>query len=226
MTNFKSHQQFDIRGASFEEFVEFLFEHEVPPDRDDQGRRSEKWYDTADIHFDAKELVGHYTRLFTEPRFLLDRFSKEKLEPAFWAIMGGPLECSVEEVIWSGEVPFEARAECVRAMYFLYEKLFAVDPLFTSSDMWWDSLAYDWHCENRDRSNGGEDRLMQDVMFETLERILTLASPACQGAALHGLGHLHHPQTLDVIRAYLKRNPGLDSAMVSYAEAASRFQVL
>jgi hypothetical protein len=61
------------------------------------------------------------------------------------AIMGGPLNCSVEEAIWSSEVPFEERANCVRAMYFLYAKLFAVDPLYTSSNMWWDALAYDWH---------------------------------------------------------------------------------
>jgi hypothetical protein len=140
--------------------------------------------------------------------------------------MGGPLNCSVEEAIWSSEVPFEERANCVRAMYFLYAKLVAVDPLYTSSNMWWDALAYDWHCNNRDRSNGGEDLLMQDVMFETLERILSLSSRDSQAAALHGLGHLHHPKTVETINAYLKRNPRLDSEMISYAEAASRFEVL
>ncbi|MBK6721932.1 MAG: hypothetical protein IPG58_01205 [Acidobacteria bacterium] len=164
--------------------------------------------------------------MFTEPAFLLERFSKEKLEQAFWAIMGGSLDCSVEEVIWDNEVPFEERANCVRAMYFLYEKLFAIDPLYTSSNMWWDALAYDWHCDNRNRSNGGEDLSMQDVMFETLERILGLSSRDSQGAALHGLGHLHHPNTVEAINAYLKRNPRLDSEMANYARAASRFEVL
>lgn len=226
MTSFEPHQQFDIRGISFEEFVDFLFEHEIPPDIDRNGRRSQPWYDAANIEFDAEELVSHYTTLFTEPAFLLKRFSKEKLEQGFWAVMGGPFDCSVEKVIWNSEVPFEQRGNCVRAMHFLYEKLFASDPLYTSSNMWWDSLAYDWHCGNRNRSNGGEDRLMHDVMFETLERILGLSSPQCQAAALHGLGHLHHPKTVETIDAYLKRNPRLDSEMTNYARAASRFEVL
>jgi hypothetical protein len=67
---------------------------------------------------------------------------------------------------------------------------------------------------------------MQDVMFETLERILALSSRNCQAAALHGLGHLHHPNTVDVIDAYLTRNPSLDSGMIDYAQVAARFEVL
>jgi hypothetical protein len=223
---FELHQQFDIRGVSFDEFVDFLFEHEIPPEPDRKGRRSQRWYDTADIEFDARQLVEHYTRLFTEPRFLLGQYSREKLEQAFWAIMGGLLDCSVAEAIWNEEVDFWKRADCVRSMYFLYEKLFAVDPLDTSSHMWWDSLAYDWHCGNRNRSRGGEDLLMQDVIFETLERILALAYLSCQGAALHGLGHLHHPKTTELIDAYLNRNPSIDQEMKGYAKAAARFEVL
>ena len=55
-------------------------------------------------------------------------------------------------------------------MFHLFERLFAHDPLDTAVQMWWDSLAYDWHCHNRSRENGGADRRMQDVMFETLSR--------------------------------------------------------
>jgi hypothetical protein len=89
VTNFEPHQYFDIRGGSFEEFVDFLFKHEIPPDTDRTGRRSQRWYDTADIEFDVKELVAYYTKLFTEPAFLLDRFSKEQLEQAFWRSWAG-----------------------------------------------------------------------------------------------------------------------------------------
>ncbi len=226
MTNFEPHQQVDIRGASFGELVNFIFEHEVPPDFDRNDRRSEPWYYTADIEFEADELISFYTKLFEEPFFLIERFSKEKLEQGFWAILGPAMECSATEVIWSGNVPFEDRANCVRAMYFLYEKLFAVDPLYESSNMWWDALAYDWHCDNRNRTNGGEDLWMQDVMFETLKGILILPSGYCQVAALHGLGHLHHPETVEVIDAYLKQTPRLDPAIIDYAHAASRFEVL
>ena len=67
---------------------------------------------------------------------------------------------------------------------------------------------------------------MQDVMFETLSRILELDSPTCQGAALHGLGHLHHPDTEQLIRRYIERNKSIDPALREYALASARFNVL
>jgi SAM-dependent methyltransferase len=58
--------------------------------------------------------------------------------------------------------------------------------------MWWDSLCYDWHCGNRRRVNGGEDLRMQDAMFETIARILSIPSIECQRipglSVVRGLG--------------------------------------
>jgi hypothetical protein len=110
-------------------------------------------------------------------------------------------------------------------MFHLYDQFFAVDFLETSGEMWWDALAYDWHCGNRDRKRGGEDLLMQNVMFETLVKILRLRSVNCQYAALHGLGHLHPPETKDAINTYLKASTA-DDSLREYAEAAARFEVL
>ncbi len=155
---------------------------------------------------------------------MLTRYSKGQLEQGFWAMISH-IECAVAVVIWETSVPFEARGSCVRAMYHLYERFFLKQPLETSSNMWWDVLAYDWHCDNRSRANGGEDELMQDVMFETLERILTLPSETCQAAALHGLGHLHHPSTQAAIERYLKRS-SVSAELRNYALAAARFEVL
>jgi hypothetical protein len=90
--------------------------------------------------------------------------------------------------------------------------------------MWWDAFAYEWHCGNRSRVKGGEDEQMQDVMFETLERILDLPGDGCQAAALHGLGHLHHPSTEELIQRYLRRPVSKD--LRKYARAAGRFEVL
>ena len=97
------------------------------------------------------------------------------------------LECSAHRLVWNTAVPFEIREECVRSMYFLFRESFIDESLENSVCMWWDSFCYDWHCGNRKRSRGGEDLAMQDVMFETLSRILGLESETCQGAALHGL---------------------------------------
>ena len=67
---------------------------------------------------------------------------------------------------------------------------------------------------------------MQDVMFETISAILFLDSPHCQKAALHGLGHLHHPDTQPLVQRYLEAHPSLAEADREYALAAARFEVL
>ena len=198
------HEHHDIRGASFEDFVEFLFDHDVVPTPRQQND-VEPWYWRVEVTFDPVRVAGFYIRLFQDTRFLISRFSVRHLEQGFWAIQSSNLDCAVSAVIWHNAVPMEIRESCVRAMFHLFEELFSTIRFETASNMWWDSLAYDWHCGNRSRANGGEDQLMQDVMFETLERILGLDSIECQAAALHGLGHLHHPKTGDLIERYIER---------------------
>ncbi len=212
--------------SSFEDFVAFLFEHEVVPIPHDRHKEPEPWYWTADVIFEPIRVASDYVRLFTKPEFLLSSFSTEQLEQGFWAIQSCNIDCSVAEIIWHRQVPFVMRENCVRSMFSLFERLFAVAPVETASNMWWDSLAYDWHCGNRSRANGGEDEHMQDIMFETLEKILFLPSPKCQAAALHGLGHLHHPATQRLIDLYLQRNVAVDTDLRDYAIAAARFDVM
>lgn len=50
---------------------------------------------------------------------------------------------------------------------------------------------------------------MQDVMFQTLSDILALDSEISHGAALHGLGHLHHPATHDLVTEFIRQHPTL-----------------
>lgn len=220
----KEYVHYDISGSSFEEFVEFTFDREIAPVPEGKREKADPWYAHAEITLKPRKVLGFYVRLFERPEFLLTRYSKGQLEQGFWAMISH-IECAVAVVIWETSVPFEARGSCVRAMYHLYERFFLKQPLETSSNMWWDVLAYDWHCDNRSRANGGEDELMQDVMFETLERILTLPSETCQAAALHGLGHLHHPSTQAAIERYLKRS-SVSAELRNYALAAARFEVL
>jgi hypothetical protein len=54
-----------------------------------------------------------------------------------------------------------------------------------------------------------EDRRVQEAMFSALTKILAIDSLSCQLAALHGLGHLRHPNTETAIRTYLARSPTL-----------------
>jgi hypothetical protein len=218
--------QYNLRNATFEEFVDFLFDREVIPTPVERTADGEPWYWRAEVTFEPMRVASFYIQLFTDPGFLLDRFSLDQLEQGFWAIPSGNIECSINHIIWDKRLPFELRESCVRSMHQLYASLFAKEPLETSSNMWWDALAYDWHCGIRERANGGEDSAMQDVMFETLLRILELPQAWCQEAALHGLGHLHHPDTTAAVQRFLALTPGIDPELSAYALAAARFEVM
>jgi hypothetical protein len=220
------YSQHDIREASFEEFVAFLFDHDVVPDPEDINVGPFPWYWHAKVDYDAPRVASFYIRLFNAPGFLLSRFSADQLEQGFWAILSEILDCSVSTIIWDTSVPFEIRERCVRSMFELFAQLFAAEPLDTSSAMWWDSLAFDWDCGNRARANGGEDQLMQDVMFTTLAKLLELPAVTCQSAALHGLGHLHHPGTEQLVQEYLARNKSIDADLRKYALKAATFEVM
>ncbi len=219
----KERNEIDITGVSFDGFVLFIFDRPLPTE---QAGKKHHWYYDIDVTFEPAEIAAHYIELFKNPQPLRSRFSPEELEEGFWAIQGPNLECSVFRVIWIEDLPFTTRERCVRSMFHLFERLFFDLPLDTAPHMWWDSLCYDWHCGNRDRARGGKDRTMQDVMFETLTLILGLDSIHCQSSALHGLGHLHHPDTPNLIEGYLKRNRGISADMREYALAAAEFHVL
>ena len=224
----------DISGASFDEFVCFLFDRNaLPRDQVVAALRStikteqwQPWYFHIDVAFDSRKACQYYSKLFLEPKFLLGRFSKDQLEQGFWAIQSPTLECSVCKVIWDRTLPFDPREEVVRSMFYLFRDLFFAEPLYDSVCMWWDSLCYGWHCGNRKRERGGEDLTMQDVMFDTLSLILAIPSEICQGAAIHGLSHLHHPKTASLISRFLDRNPSPNEQLRTAALAASRFELM
>jgi hypothetical protein len=102
----------------------------------------------------------------------------------------------------------------------LYRDLFAIDPLDTSSHMFWDGIAYDYGL-TRDPKSNVEDRRVQHAMFEALVQILQLDSLTCQRAALHGLGHLRHRETEKAVEDFLDRNPNLSEQDRAYARACA-----
>jgi len=224
----------DVSQFSFEEFIGFLFDRKVPAETESFAYLAERgetkkwnpWYWNTAVMFDPQRVCDYYIRLFRNPCFLLDRFSNPQLEQAFWGIQAANLDCSASNAIWNSDLPFALREECARSMFYLFRDLFATEPLESSVCMWWDSLCYDWHCGNKKRSRGGEDLAMQDVMFETLTEILALDSEVCQGAALHGLSHLHHPATEELIQNYLKMHPSLNEEWRDAALGAARFDLM
>jgi hypothetical protein len=215
-------QEIDIRGFSFDEFVAFVFDRDVST----ESKGKDYWYWHVEVNFDAARIVGYYQKLFERPEFLLERFSRTQLEEGFWAVHGPNLDCAVSQIIDDDELLLSIRKACIRSMTELFRRLFAKDAFDTSVDMWWDSLCYDWHCGNRIRERGGEDLELQDTYFETLAEVLWIDSDTCQTAALHGLGHLHHPRTKELVDRFIAEHPSITADLKAYALAAGRFEVL
>jgi len=215
------HQEIDIKSFSYEEFVSFVFDHEVPSGQ----AKYHPWYFDVEVAFDPGRVCEFYIRLFRNPGFLLEKYSKPQLEKGFWAIHGAAFDCSAQHLIWDEDLPFALRSDCIRSMSVLFKQLFAREPLETTVFMWWDSLCYEWESGNKDRQRGGEDMLMQDVIFEVLADLLQGSSEVCQDAALHGLGHLHHPETKKLIKNYIEQRPLLTKERKEYALSAACFDI-
>ena len=111
----------DISHYSFEEFVEFVFDHDIPPEAEmpTAEERASRWYYSAKPTFDPERLSGHYVRLFCESARLLGLFSESQLELGFSAVES---RCtfSVKNLIWNTNLPFEHRERVVQSMFYLY----------------------------------------------------------------------------------------------------------
>ena len=77
-----------------------------------------------------------------------------------------------------------------------------------------------------DREGNDNHRRIQDAMFETLVKILNLESRQCQGAAMHGMKHVFHPETSEVIERYIAANPQLSANTLVCAKACAKGQAM
>src|SRR5712672_393995 len=135
-------QHVDISQYTFDEFVSFLFDREAP---EGPPHKRSPWYWRTEVTHTPSRTCKHYVRLFLNPTFLLERFSKAQLEQGFWAIPSLNLQCSVGTLLSDTDLPFADKEQFVRPMFDLFQYFFAREPLETSGYMWWDALCYDWH---------------------------------------------------------------------------------
>lgn len=97
------YKRYEITNASFEEFVNFLFDQQVVPIPDD-AKLLGPWYYNAEVAYDPIRVASQYIQLFSQPAFLLAQFSRAQLEQGFWAIQSPNLECGVCAIIWNETV--------------------------------------------------------------------------------------------------------------------------
>lgn len=161
-------------------------------------------------------LVRHMTRLFSEFGPIATKYSLAQIDQAVWGILGAKLR--LHELLFDASLPLPARLECIRSMYHVYSDFVAKLETDLPRDlsgfwMWWDLVLDGFWTPPRPFVAGtykgdaskldSESRVLLDVMFETLKRILDLPHRDAQSCALHGLGHLQHPEVRGTVQQYI-----------------------
>jgi hypothetical protein len=144
-------------------------------------------------------IVEHLDALCTRFAEIGRRYPLQQINQGIWAMLSAG-EFELQRNLWSSTIPLESRLACIRSMRVPYLGFVAGHPATTMEncfDMWWDLLLgsfWSQHGSHYDygRLNSAEQRIV-DAVFETLDAVLNDTDSRCQGYALHGLGHLHHP---------------------------------
>ena len=156
------------------------------------------------------------TKLFLEFGDIASKYSVAQIDQGIWAILSG--KARLYEYVFDNSVPLPDRLECIRSMYYVFSDFVAKSEGEPDSDltgfwMWWDLLLDGFWTPPKPFFPGtyrgdaskldAESHILLDAMFETLKRILELPHTETQRCALHGLGHLHHPEVHDTVQRYI-----------------------
>jgi hypothetical protein len=210
---------FDSSRLSFDEFVNFFFDHDIGAE--------EYWYldpvfaSWSDFDDEGvaspRVIVGHMTRLFTDFADVAPRFSLPQVNAGIWAMFTNQ-PFRLQKHLWLASVPLVERLGCIRSMYFVYSEYVAksrVQVMENCFSMWWDWLAgnfwehthfIDGIAEGDVASLNQEQASLLGAILETLSRILALSDRRTQEYALHGLGHLHHPDGRVIVQQFLDKH--------------------
>jgi hypothetical protein len=221
-----SNLHFDLRGVSFNDFVSFVFDH-FPRPREKPHPLD--WKYEASVDFDPRTLLSYYTRLFTDPAFLLEHWTSGEIEQGLGMDgLRGWVDWSLGCVLVHADNTIDEAEICIRSIYHLFDKLFAQGGLWNVAYMWWD-IGYG-KCDSSDmpkREVVEQDRgRLYQASFETMTKVLRIKSRACQSAAIHGLGHSSHPEKENVLRQYLADHPNLSDGDRAYVMSAIAGKVL
>jgi hypothetical protein len=209
----------NLSSMSFDQFVEFFFARKVVPDNEQfdyflVGLNGEK-YDES-VPTSPLVVVGYMTALFSEFGRIANRYALGQVDQAVWGMLGANLR--LYEFIFDASVPLENRLACIRSMYHVYSGFVShlkteLGPDLSGFFMWWDLVLHGFWTSDKPYLSGtwkgdaskldSDSRLLLEVMLDTLKRILGLPDWESQQSALHGLGHLDHPDVRDTVQRFI-----------------------
>ena len=154
-------------------------------------------------------VVAHVQTMCRNFSELSTVYSQKELDQGLWAAFGAGISC--EQYLFDSSLDLGLRAACIQSMYLPFRDVVAhtvIDKHDSFYWMWWDMILHTFWQNNYSTDDGyqrlstdGKDML--DAMYRTLLKILALDHPACQWSALHGLGHLRHPEVRQSVQAFL-----------------------
>jgi len=219
--------KFDISALSYEEFIEYVFTTLEGQMESLDPNGKDYWM----IAITRPEVVVKYlTRFCTEFRKLAETVPADTLDNGIDEMLDSS-SLELQKVLWDNRVPLQERVDCIRSMYRVFAD-FVVNREFGKSEgcfyMWWDFVCWGfWFHQTYHKKLpaknyellGDGDKKLVDAMFETLVEVLKLNGSSAKGAALHGLGHVHHPGVRAVVQDFIDRHLSeLDAKEISWLE--------
>lgn len=199
----------DLARLSFDEFVQFFFDHP----EGEQFWYADPRFALADVATSSPLLVEHLTCLFQNFADATSKYSPARISHGIWAMFSPSF--SLMDILWDSSIPLEKRGECICAMASLFTNFVAAndaESLQKCFYMWWHIIvtgfwAHQGQFEAPDLSQlDPEAATLFETMVETLKQILAVPEPRTQGYALHGLGHLQHPGVRNLVQHYIDQN--------------------
>lgn len=210
------------KTATYQEWIQFLFDHD-----ESQG----DWrFDSnlKEIRVTEIQIVDFVTRMF-------ENFEKDVAKYSDWQI-GMGLDyvfngsCSdFAFALRDKPAPLEKRLAAIQSLKLMYAHCFETrcEPVLGHWDERGNSLNHIcymlWDVTPLDYFEGNPDgQGIHGAVIDVMKYALSLSNIACIESGLHGLGHLtfHNPQAAQIIQAFIKNAKGLDSRLLSYAQAA------
>jgi hypothetical protein len=204
----KPHIHIDLREATLDELIAFVFDHPEPAIGTNGSPEFWRWTVDLKVEIDPEHQMALMTELFREARALSPRFSAAQIDQGLWFMFSTGSEW-FSDLLSDRELPWAARRDAIRAIYDLYDGLLAHVAVESATYMLWDLLL------DKFEDNYTE---IADTCLQTLVHILSLPRAECQAGALHGLGHLKHAQTARVVSEYLRDQAPADPDLRRYAE--------
>ncbi len=192
-----------------------MFDHPVAADSDDQGGPAWFWED-REFDIDPEHHLALVADMLRDAGSLRTRFSPAQIEQGLWFLFGAAGYEWCGWLLGRPDTSDERVVDVITALYPLYADLLQHIETDTATFMLWDLLLECLEVE--------EDmpilrrQLIRETALPVLADILALESSDCQHAALHGLGHLRHERTHDVVQRYLMSHSALEPRLRAYAE--------